>query len=153
MSVHQTKDGRWFMIYRENKKQKRKYFGRGDEARAAARRANGRAPRINGKTEKKVTTELARRLRHKFNSRQVNTEVRVDSGFIDILTPEEVIEVKTIREWKSAIGQVLAYRAYYQDRRPRIHLFGFKRGNKRTINTIMESCQGLNVLVSLDEVY
>jgi len=36
MSVHQLKDGRWFCQWYENRKTKRKYFGRGDDARQAA---------------------------------------------------------------------------------------------------------------------
>ncbi len=40
MSVHQTKDGRWFVNYYqtgERKTAKRKYFGRGRESELAAR--------------------------------------------------------------------------------------------------------------------
>lgn len=40
MSIHQTKDGRWFAAYRlkDSKDVKRKYFGRGQEGRLAAQR-------------------------------------------------------------------------------------------------------------------
>lgn len=39
MSVHQTKDGRWFVVYYlPGRIQKRKYFGRGDKAEENARR-------------------------------------------------------------------------------------------------------------------
>ena len=38
MSVHQKSDGRWFVKYRTDGKEKREYFGRGDIAESKARR-------------------------------------------------------------------------------------------------------------------
>jgi hypothetical protein len=40
------------------------------------------------------------------------------------LTDTEIIEVKDVQAWKSAIGQVLVYQLEFPDRQPRIHLFG-----------------------------
>ncbi|AFZ03914.1 hypothetical protein Cal6303_5024 [Calothrix sp. PCC 6303] len=46
---------------------------------------------------------------------------------IDLITDTEVIEVKDIKNWKHAVGQIFAY-WYYLDNRdelsPRIYLFG-----------------------------
>ncbi len=47
MSVHQRKDGRWVAFWRENGKQRWKYFGRGDEAKAAAQAFDARRKRVS----------------------------------------------------------------------------------------------------------
>ena len=39
------------------------------------------------------------------------TEVIIESGIVDILTPDKVIEVKKADNWKHALGQTLAYSA------------------------------------------
>ena len=44
MSVHQLKDGRWFVQYKKDGKLKREYFGRGPEAEKNARKRNGALP-------------------------------------------------------------------------------------------------------------
>lgn len=52
------------------------------------------------------------------------TEVTTPSGRIDLLTETEIIEVKNIKDWKAALGQILVYSAFYPDHKKRIHLFG-----------------------------
>jgi hypothetical protein len=52
------------------------------------------------------------------------TEVATPAGFIDLLTSEQIIEVKEVRGWKCAIGQVEIYGDYYPSHQKRIHLFG-----------------------------
>jgi hypothetical protein len=52
------------------------------------------------------------------------TEVECETGRIDILTKNEVVEVKKVSDWKSAVGQVLVYQQEYPDHSPRIHLYG-----------------------------
>lgn len=39
-------------------------------------------------------------------------EVKTPAGFIDVLTPKVLYEVKTVSGWKGALGQVLAYGKY-----------------------------------------
>ncbi len=51
-------------------------------------------------------------------------EVKTLAGNIDILTSSQVIEVKTVKQWKSALGQVLVYGHYYPSHEKRIHLYG-----------------------------
>ena len=51
-------------------------------------------------------------------------EVPTLAGNIDLLTATEIIEVKRVKDWKHAIGQVLIYSAYFPKHRKRIHLFG-----------------------------
>lgn len=51
-------------------------------------------------------------------------EVVTPAGIIDILSVDEIIEVKHWKNWKDAIGQVLVYGLYYPSHAKRIHLFG-----------------------------
>ncbi|HDR9493844.1 hypothetical protein [Burkholderia stabilis] len=50
-------------------------------------------------------------------------EVHTPVGYVDLLLPTAVIEVKSFVKWKHALGQVLAYSSYYRDRRKIIHLY------------------------------
>lgn len=50
-------------------------------------------------------------------------EVIIDSGIVDILTPDTVIEVKKATNWKHALGQTLAYSAELH-RTPCVALIG-----------------------------
>lgn len=68
-------------------------------------------------TEEGVKFRLAKKLKGR-------TEVITPVGEIDILTSAELIEVKAIRDWKAALGQVLIYGDYYPSHQMRLHLFG-----------------------------
>jgi hypothetical protein len=50
-------------------------------------------------------------------------EVAIETGIVDIMTPELVIEVKKAANWKHAMGQVLAY-SYTTGRTPVVALIG-----------------------------
>ncbi|KAG5181964.1 FirrV-1-A34, partial [Tribonema minus] len=52
-------------------------------------------------------------------------EMKSPAGFADVVTATEVIEVKSCRNWKHALGQVLAYHAFMSDKSKRIHLFAY----------------------------
>lgn len=52
------------------------------------------------------------------------TEVTVPLGRIDIVTPNQVIEVKAAKSIAQALGQVLDYAEHYTRLQPRVHLFG-----------------------------
>ncbi|MDF0552844.1 KilA-N domain-containing protein [Kamptonema sp. UHCC 0994] len=69
-------------------------------------------------TEKKVQSQLAKSIG------TVKREVQTLAGKIDILTAKELIEVKSVNNWKCAVGQVIIYGQSYPDRQKRIHLFG-----------------------------
>lgn len=82
--------------------------------------AGGAAKKRVGKRrgpEREVRDALARAL----NGR---TEVGCSCGYVDVVTDAEVIEVKSARNWKAALGQVLAYSREFPGKRPRVHLFG-----------------------------
>lgn len=59
------------------------------------------------------------------------TEVETSSGFIDVLSETEVIEVKYYRKWKDGLGQVLAYQSHYPRLARRLHLFA-RNGDRDT---------------------
>lgn len=72
-------------------------------------------------------------------------EVRTIAGNIDVLTPQYVYEVKVARQWKAALGQVLAYARAYPDRKPRLCLFGELGGMTR--RDVEEHCRAAGVEV------
>ena len=74
------------------------------------------------------------------------TEVITPSGRIDILTSSELIEVKTTKNWKSAIGQILVYGHYYPSHQKRIHLIGQAHSSMKAI--IEDHCSKFNINVT-----
>jgi hypothetical protein len=56
-------------------------------------------------------------------------EVITPCGRIDILTKEQIIEVKEYKGWKAALGQILVYSNYYPEHQKRIHLFNIPKDN------------------------
>jgi DNA transposition AAA+ family ATPase len=71
----------------------------------------------NKTTEKDISDRLARELKGQ-------REVKTPAGYIDVLTADEVIEVKEAKKWKGAIGQVISYQEFYRDKGKRVHLYG-----------------------------
>jgi hypothetical protein len=52
------------------------------------------------------------------------TEVSMGAyGIADVVTDTHVIEVKVARNWKNALGQILAYSEYAKTKKLRVHLF------------------------------
>ena len=70
-----------------------------------------------GMREKHIQVQLAKELGGQM-------EVETPVGYIDILTPTKIIEVKEISKWKHALGQILSYATYYPNREKCIYLFG-----------------------------
>jgi predicted DNA-binding transcriptional regulator AlpA len=79
------------------------------------------------------------------------TEVSTPAGRIDLLTDEEIIEIKRINDWKSALGQILVYSAFYPEHRKRIHLFG-KCSELTKLPDIEAACLAFDVNVTAEEV-
>jgi hypothetical protein len=73
-------------------------------------------------------------------------EVETLAGNIDILTNSEVIEVKNIKAWKHALGQVIVYGNYYPSHKKRIHLYG--ETQESFLDTIRFHCKKLNIIVT-----
>ena len=78
------------------------------------------------------------------------TEVKVPSGRIDILTSNQIIEVKHIKRWKDAVGQITIYGDSYPNHQKRIHLFGVEN-NSSKILLIKEQCQKRNIIATFEE--
>jgi hypothetical protein len=75
-------------------------------------------------------------------------EVSTPAGRIDLLTHRQILEVKHVKSWKAALGQVLAYASYYPHHGKRLHLFGKCDNDSKT--TIEQCCAKQNVEVSWD---
>ncbi len=73
-------------------------------------------------------------------------EVATESGRIDILTPSEVIEVKQVRRYKHAMGQVTSYGYYYPQHIRRIHLYGKVSSKQRQL--IIQECRNAQITVT-----
>jgi hypothetical protein len=74
------------------------------------------------------------------------TEVSTPDGRIDLLTWNEVIEVKTVKQWKQAMGQILIYGRYYPFHCKRIHLYGAV--SPEQLERIRQQCQRHGVSVT-----
>lgn len=57
------------------------------------------------------------------NHKGSRVEVIIESGIVDVLTPDAVIEVKKAENWKHALGQALAYSKELH-KRPSVALIG-----------------------------
>jgi len=77
-------------------------------------------------------------------------EVDTPAGKIDLLTPLEMIEVKALKSWKTAIGQAIVYGSYYPRHQKRIHLFG--KAGYSVLEVIDEHCERLEITLTLEFV-
>ena len=75
-------------------------------------------------------------------------EVSTPVGRIDLLTDTEIIEVKRVADWKSAMGQVLAYANFYPQHAKRIHLFG----EEAPTTDAIAICSQLGIAVTFEGV-
>lgn len=75
-------------------------------------------------------------------------EVATESGRIDLVTDTEIIEVKNIKGWKEAIGQILVYSEYYPNHKKRIHVFG---KNLRSLKHIEKVCDRYKISVTSEQ--
>ena len=140
----------------------------GKEAALRIARESGKLPTdlyINEKKEKKQSIKKKAKVRREYvrNSERAvqlrlakhlkgKCEVETPVGRIDVLTDSEIIEVKTARGWKSALGQVLAYSDYYPNHNKRVHLFGkLEQGYlSKNLSKITETCLRQGVIVTFE---
>lgn len=95
----------------------------------------------NKQTEKLIQTRLHTQLGG-------NIEVEVPTGFIDLLTDSELIEIKTYRKWKHGLGQLLAYSKFEHHSSLRLHLFDIDDSIDKQI--IIDTCSNYNISVSFE---
>ena len=107
----------------------------------------GNSPQINKPRKKRNESYYRDKLAKSLNGR---TEVIVPSGRIDILTSNQIIEVKHIKRWKDAVGQITIYGDSYPNHQKRIHLFGIEN-NSSIIILIKEQCQKRNIIATFEE--
>ena len=93
-----------------------------------------------GQNEKYYQTEWAK----EFNGM---IEVKCASGRVDIMTDTYVYEVKAIHNWKSAVGQILAY-SKELNRYPSICLYG-EIPQKKTLKTIRNLANVFKITVHM----
>ncbi len=91
-------------------------------------------------TEKSVQRRLAKTLG------LVQREVPTLAGNVDLLTDRELIEVKSVKSWKCAVGQVLIYGQSYPNHQKRIHLFG--EASRDFLSMIRSYCAPLDIDVT-----
>jgi hypothetical protein len=77
-----------------------------------------------------------------------NMEAYTPIGPVDLVTKTEIIEIKRVEEWKTALGQVLAKAQSFPDQAKRIHLFG---ESSKQLKKITNHCQALDVTVTFEK--
>lgn len=78
-------------------------------------------------------------------------EVITPAGRVDLLTNSEIIEIKNIKAWKAALGQILAYSSFYPQHQKRLHLFGTAKELK-ALTDIEATCLSFDIQVTGEEV-
>jgi hypothetical protein len=69
--------------------------------------------------------QMERKIQNELKSEfSAEIEVETPAGFIDVLTRDTIIEIKEFSCWKHAMGQILCYSEFFQDKRKCIYLFG-----------------------------
>lgn len=91
----------------------------------------------NTNTEKKIRDELHNNIGGKI-------EVKTPAGKIDLLTKEELIEIKEYNNWKCGIWQLIAYGNYKKGRKLCLYLFAI-RSDKRINKVIQNVCDKNNI--------
>ena len=80
-----------------------------------------------------------------------HVDVITTVGHIDIVTDTEVIEVKPVKDWKAALGQILIHSSAFPTHSKRLHLYG-SREQLSKLAEIKSACLMFNVLVTGEEV-
>ena len=81
------------------------------------------------------------------------TEYKVKSGRVDVVTETEIIEIKDMDQWTRAIGQVLSYKHFLPDKKARLHLFYDNVSMENKKEMIEEVCCSYGVRVTYhDEI-
>ena len=68
------------------------------------------------------------------------------AGTADIVSKTQLIEIKRWSQWKSALGQLLAYSEYILGKQLRVHFFGSKP--KKGLDVIMQCFSKYNIIIS-----
>lgn len=80
-------------------------------------------------------------------------EVRCDTGFVDIETPAQIIEVKRDRNYKGAIGQIIVYGLSFPTKTRRVHFFTSTKDFKDVSlsDKIKTICTTLDIVATFED--
>jgi len=70
-------------------------------------------------------------------------EIKTPAGFIDVLSDDLIIEVKSCKSWKHAVGQILVYGHYYPSKTKIVALFGQASSSRRDV--VESHCRHLGI--------
>lgn len=118
----------WIEEWKQNNHNKNIYYNE----------LNNIKPDYNLQKEKEIKLRLQKELNGEI-------EVETESGFIDLLTDTEIIEIKVGKQWKHAVGQILIYSFEYPIHKKRIHLFDIEFDKN-----INEKCKIYDIEVSYE---
>jgi hypothetical protein len=76
-----------------------------------------------------------------------SVEVPCEGDYIDLLTETQIIEIKNIKKWKHALGQILVYSDDYPNHEKVLYLFGTCENTER----IEKHCDKFGVTVKYVE--
>jgi hypothetical protein len=119
----------WIEEWKQNNHNKNIYYNE----------LNNIKPDYNLQKEKEIKLRLQKELNGKI-------EIETESGFIDLLTDTEIIEIKVGKQWKHAVGQILIYSFEYPIHKKRIHLFDIEFDKN-----INEKCKIYDIDVSYEK--
>lgn len=96
-----------------------------------------------------VESNIKHRLAKELNG---DMEVNTKFGRIDIVTDNEIIEIKHFNQWKHAFGQILSYSKFYVNHNMRLHLFYFKNKTVDNLREIENYLSEYNIRITIEEV-
>lgn len=79
------------------------------------------------------------------DSLNVEVDVETPTGTIDLVTTHEIIEIKEVRHWKYAIGQILSNSVLYPKKQKVLYLFGDSPYTEHIMEHIMEVCDRCDI--------
>lgn len=90
--------------------------------------------------EREIQLELQQKLHGEI-------EVKTPNGYIDLVTDRLIIEIKELSNWKHALGQILSYGVYYENKRKQLYLFGYDEDSLdiNELERIKKTCGVYNV--------
>jgi hypothetical protein len=97
----------------------------------------------NNNCDEKYVEEILQKVLN--GKRQVKTEF----GIIDLLTDTQIIEIKTFKLWKHALGQILAYGEEYPNHEKVVYLYNSPQDTN--FDNIINICANNNVTLKIFE--
>lgn len=119
----------------------------GNTEEATAEISADKTSMSDGKAKRKNPEEVVQK---KLEKSLGGGHQQTDAGIIDILTETEIVEIKEWKNWKEAIGQLIAYGHYYPNHQKRMHLFG-ETPNEKLRAVIFTICAENRIRVTFEK--